>query len=90
MAAPQYLGPAGSQPSNPLSAFWKNQVVNPEHREGNIKGQQAGHEQGIRVELAIIRNPAGDSTRLPYHAPGSLHVVESKWKSDVESLIRDA
>ncbi|OCF37118.1 hypothetical protein I317_00162 [Kwoniella heveanensis CBS 569] len=36
MAAPQYLGPAGSQPSNPLSAFWKNQVVNPEHREGNI------------------------------------------------------
>nr|XP_019043320.1 hypothetical protein I302_07895 [Kwoniella bestiolae CBS 10118]OCF22250.1 hypothetical protein I302_07895 [Kwoniella bestiolae CBS 10118] len=36
MASPQYLGPAGSQSSNPLTAFWKSQVVNPEHREGNI------------------------------------------------------
>nr|XP_019009123.1 uncharacterized protein I206_05768 [Kwoniella pini CBS 10737]OCF47904.1 hypothetical protein I206_05768 [Kwoniella pini CBS 10737] len=36
MAAPQYLGPAGSQSTNPLTAFWRNQVINPEHREGNI------------------------------------------------------
>nr|XP_031859008.1 uncharacterized protein CI109_005512 [Kwoniella shandongensis]KAA5526080.1 hypothetical protein CI109_005512 [Kwoniella shandongensis] len=36
MAAPQYLGPAGSQPSNPLVAIWKDQIINPAHREGNL------------------------------------------------------
>lgn len=35
---PRYIGLPGSDgPSNPLTAFWKNQVVNPEYRAGNLK-----------------------------------------------------
>ncbi|KAJ9105766.1 hypothetical protein QFC20_004253 [Naganishia adeliensis] len=34
---PRYIGLPGSDgPSNPLTAFWKNQVVNPEYRAGNL------------------------------------------------------
>lgn len=37
-AQPLYLGPSGAQQQPPslLSWIWTNQIVNPEHREGNI------------------------------------------------------
>jgi hypothetical protein len=35
---PRYIGNPGSDaPKNVLSAFWQDQVVNPEYRAGNLK-----------------------------------------------------
>ncbi|RSH86595.1 uncharacterized protein EHS24_004864 [Apiotrichum porosum] len=55
-AQPLYLGPSGAQQQPPslLSWIWTNQIVNPEHREGNISWDAAGNETPHPTLLAVL------------------------------------